>query len=200
MRELPGPSRPSQIDAELMRQSQLGNTDAFAELYDRHASRAHTMVRSMCHNLSQTEEVVQDGFFLIWANRAKFQSDRGTFQAWSKGIFRNRAIDSIRARSARPEGVEISEPIKDVNGISPADEVERRNESDLLKASLRLIPRAQAEVISLAFFGELSQTEIAELLQLPKGTVKGRMRLGMQKLRRDLSEDASPVASRNSLE
>ncbi len=174
-----------------MGRSQDGEADAFAELYDRHVKRAFRVVGSICHNVSQTEEVVQEGFLIIWKKRDTFQLQRGNFQAWAMGIFKNRAIDSVRARAVRPQDVEMSEPLPDEAGRSTSDEAIARIENASLRDTLKRLPSAQAEVITLAYFGELSQSEISDLLDLPHGTVKGRMRLGLEKLRREIPDSTS---------
>ena len=178
----------NEVDVALMSRSRAGEVDAFAELYDRYSGRAYRLVCSICHNVSQSEEVVQEGFLSIWVRRDSFQHDRGTFQSWAMGVFRNKAIDSVRAKAVRPTDVEMAEPLPDESGPSTSDEAISRIENASLRSTLAQLPDAQAEVIALAFFGELSQTEISDLLDLPHGTVKGRMRLGLEKLRREIPD------------
>lgn len=184
-------------DEELMARAQAGDTEAFAELYDRHVTRAFRVARTVCSDSSRAEDVVQDGFLAIWRNRASFCPQTGTFQAWSMRIVRNRAIDSSRRAASRPPLQEADWEARELADIacsplSPQDEVMARGESDALLASLRRLPEAQAEVIVLAFFGELSHSEIAAQLGLPAGTVKGRMRLGLEKLRAEMGDLAEP--------
>lgn len=186
---------PAEVDAELMRRAQADEPEAFAHLYDRHATRANRVARSVCRNNGRAEDIVQEGFLTIWRNRASFRQERGSFQAWSMGIIRNRAIDSIRTSARRPQLVLLTAQVPDAVSASPSDEVIARSEGDALRELMAQLPAAQAEVISLAFFGELTHTEIATLLDLPKGTVKGRMRLGMEKLRKQLEGSAAAVGS-----
>lgn len=119
-----------------------GDTDAFTELYDRHAARALRVARALCSDPSRAEDAVREGFKAIWDGRERFEPSQASFKAWAMVIVSNRAIDS--------------EPTLD-------------------------------QVIALAYFGELSHSEIASQLGLPAGTVKGRMRLGLEKLRRQVS-------------
>lgn len=175
-------------DEALMARVQNGDTDAFAELYDRHAVRALQVARAICADAGRAEDAVQEGFLAIWHSRGRFRPENGSFKAWSMSIVRNRAIDSYRFAASRPplQPTESESEAPDAVSRSVQDEVLARSETDAMLASLRELPAAQAEVIALAFFGELSHSEIAAQLDLPPGTVKGRMRLGLEKLRRQL--------------
>jgi RNA polymerase sigma-70 factor, ECF subfamily len=175
-------------DETLMARVQAGDADAFGALYDRHAVRAFRIARAICHDAGRAEDAMQDGFLAIWASRAQFNPENGSFKAWSTSIVRNRAIDSYRAAAARPplQPAEAQAEEPDAKSLSVQDRVLARSETEAMLASLRRLPPAQAEVIALAFFGELSHSEIAALLDLPSGTVKGRMRLGLEKLRKQI--------------
>lgn len=171
-----------------MASAQADDTEAFAQLYDRHATRAFRVACAVCGDTSHAEDVVQEGFLAIWRNRASFRPETGTFQAWSMKIVKNRAIDFSRRAASRPpmqraDWDQREPPDIDSSPVSPQDQVIARSESEALLASLGRLPKAQAEVIVLAYYGELSHTEIAAQLGLPTGTVKGRMRLGLEKLR-----------------
>lgn len=155
-----------------MARVQSGDTGAFAELYDRHAARALRVARAICVDAGRAEDAMKDAFLAIWTGRAQFDPARGSFKAWSMSIVRNRAIAPNRAAVGRP---------------SPHSTEVHVEEPDAMLASLRELPGAQAEVIALALFGELSHSEIATLLKLPSGTVKGRMRLGLEKLRHSVA-------------
>lgn len=147
-------------DDELMRRVQADDTAAFGQLYDRYADRALRVAFSVCGDRGRAEDAVQDGFTSMWRERAGYQPAGGSFPAWSMQAVLNRALDSVPRHGA--------------DGHLPV--------------SLARLPVAQAEVIALAFFGELSQAEIGRELSLPDGTVSGRMRLGLEKLRRDMGE------------
>jgi RNA polymerase sigma-70 factor (ECF subfamily) len=176
-----------QSDEALMACAQDNDANAFAQLYDRHARRAFRVARAVCRDASRAEDAVQEGFLAIWRNRANYLPQIGTFQAWSMKIVQNRAIDSYRNAATRPPpqaGARSEEtPAPDAVSASPQDEAIARSESEVLRASLHRLPKAQAKVIALAFYGGLSHAEIATQLDLPKGTVKGQMRLGLEKLR-----------------
>lgn len=174
-------------DERLMRRVQTGDTEAFEQLYDRHAVRAFRVARSVC-DASRAEDAVQEGFLSIWRSRESYRPESGSFQAWSMRIVRNRAIDAARRDAARP-------PLADSDHHDPEDtpaptaveqDVIARDEADGLRGALKRLPDEQAEVIALAYYGELTHTQIAKQLSIPSGTVKGRMRLGLEKLRRQL--------------
>lgn len=169
------------------------DVDAFACLYDRCAARACGVALSLCHDTGRAEDAVQEAFLAIWRGRMNFSSASGSFAAWAMVIVRHRAIDIGRGESARPKlsgGGRHSPDRADATAASLPDDVIGRESAERLRASLRRLPDVQAEVIALAFFGELSHAEIAEALSLPQGTVKGRMRLGLAKLRQQLVRSA----------
>jgi RNA polymerase sigma-70 factor (ECF subfamily) len=168
-------------DPELMA---AGSVEAFGELYDRYSGHAYRVARAVCHDDGRAQDAVQDAFLSVWRNRASYQSQRGPVAAWLLTTVRHRAIDLMRvegehlARRADEDQIEAHAAPDDV-----AERVIHRDETDRLKATLAMLPDAQKEVITLAYYGQLSHTEIAAHLGLPSGTVKGRMRLGLQTLR-----------------
>jgi RNA polymerase sigma-70 factor (ECF subfamily) len=173
-------------DEALMVLAQADDALAFAELYGRHADDARRIAGGICRDLSGAEEAVQDGFFSIWKSRADYRPQRGKFKVWSMRIVRNRAIDSYRVAESRPglaDAVPGDDPTPvDAAGL-PLNVVIANFERTRLFEALRHLPDPQAEVIVLSFYGDLSQSEIAIRLGVPTGTVKGRMRLGLEKLR-----------------
>ncbi len=177
-------------DASLMSRVRTGDTIAFARLYNRHAIRALRVAQAVCHDAASAEEAVQEGFLAIWRRRASFDPREGTFQAWLMRMVQNRAIDSLRGASARlrREQMEALDP-DGPRRVAPStqDEAIARWERAALRSSLRRLPAPQAEVIALAYFGGLNQAEIAAQLKVPTSTVKGRMRLGLEKLRQEVA-------------
>jgi RNA polymerase sigma-70 factor (ECF subfamily) len=173
-------------DEALMVLAQADDALAFAELYGRHADDARRIAGGICHDLGGAEEAVQDGFFSIWKSRADYRPHRGSFKVWSMRIVRNRAIDSYRLAESRPglADAEAAEDSVEVDAAAlPLNVVIAEFERMRLLEALRRLPDRQAEVLVLAFYGDLSQTEIASRLAIPTGTAKGRMRLGLEKLR-----------------
>jgi RNA polymerase sigma-70 factor (ECF subfamily) len=179
-----------QTDKALMLRIREDDAEAFGELYDRYASLAFRVARSVCHDVSRAEEAVQEGFLSVWRGRTRYRPESGSVKGWTLSIVRHRAIDAMRydAADRHPQLVELTAPAPDTDATSTPDAVIERSEGEALRASLSRLPEAQSEVISLAFFGGLTHTEIAAELSLPPGTVKGRMRLGMHKLRTDMEE------------
>lgn len=176
-------------DDELMVMVQADDSGAFSTLYVRYVSRALRVAQSVTHNTARAEDVVQEGFLSMWRSRGTYRPSAGAFPAWAMRIVRNHAIDAVRydaaARRPKPGGDENS-PEVSTEPDSPYESAAAHSDAESLRASLRRLPAAQSEVITLAFFGELSHSEIATELELPPGTVKGRMRLGLEKLRRQM--------------
>ena len=168
-----------------------GSTAAFEVLYHRYCQRAYRIARSVCRDDGRAQEAVQEAFVAVWKSRASYE-DRGNVAAWILALVRHRAIDVARRNDphvARHAGEDL------LHGLSAGDRVadqaaDRAQARDLISV-LALLPDAQREVITLAFYGQLTHLEIAAHLELPLGTVKGRMRLGMQRLRGDIHRIAS---------
>ena len=193
--QLSAPERPAVRDGELMAQVQAGSTDAFEVLYQRYHARSHQLARSVCHDRGYSEDAVQEAFIAIWRRRDTYRAQDGSVAAWLLTVVRNRAIDAVRhhdrhaTRRADHDRLDGHPAPDDVAG-----QVAARAETERLRPLLAEIPEAQREVITLAFYGELSHTEIAARLELPPGTVKGRMRLGLDKLRDELSRTRGRLA------
>jgi RNA polymerase sigma-70 factor (ECF subfamily) len=179
----------SQTDQDLMALVQADDAEAFAALYDRLVGKALIVVRAMHVERDRVEDVIQEAFLSVWRSRAIYQPERGQVRAWILSIVGNRALDSIRlhgrhdrARSDREQAVEEAPAPGDVE----ADALER-DDALALRSLLAQLPPAQREVIALAYFGSLTHVEIARELALPLGTIKGRMRLGLEQLRRQIA-------------
>lgn len=180
---------PAATDDELMARVQGGDSAAFGLLYDRHCAMALRIARGVCRAPERAEDAVQDAFFSMWRSRASYSADSGTFKSWCAQIVRHRAVDGVRCDGAGAHGLTVSAPdgVPDVPAPGSVQEaVVEREDAATLRAALGRLPDAQAEVIALAFYGELTHLEIARRLALPQGTVKGRMRLGLKELRRQM--------------
>ena len=175
-------------DEDLMRRIQAHDARAFGELYDRHSARAWHVARAVCHDASRAEDAVQEGFLAVWRSNGSYRGELGSVQGWLMTIVRNRAIDAARRESAR-RPLRLADRRDEATARSPSDEVIARSEAGVLRDRLAELPDAQAQVIALAYYGQLSHREIAAQLSLPPGTVKGRMRLGMDKLRAQLAAE-----------
>jgi RNA polymerase sigma-70 factor (ECF subfamily) len=151
---------PASTDDELMARIQAGSHDAFAELYDRYCDRAYRVARSLSPDDAAAEEAVEEAFAVIWKSRQTYRPVRPTAAAWLLTVVGQRATDAGRRNA----------------------DVERRADGNRLRGLLTRLPDAEREVVALAFYGELTHTAIAEQLDLPVGTVKDRMRLGLHEL------------------
>ncbi len=177
-------------DEDLMDLVRGGDTRAFEVVFDRHSGVAFSLAYRMCGRRALAEDIVQEAFLSLWRTGARYDRTRGSVRSWVLSAVHNRAIDAFRRESIR-EGKTIaddglSERIEEP--VRTADEVERRDEAHQIRTALASLPDEQRRVIELAYFGGFSHSEIAELLALPAGTVKGRMRLGLSKLRLMLGE------------
>jgi RNA polymerase sigma-70 factor (ECF subfamily) len=167
-----------------------GDPRAFAVVFDRHADAAFSLAYRMCGRRAMAEDVVQETFLSLWRSVARFDPDRGSVRAWVLRATHNRAIDAFRrtvakdARDVADEGLAERMPARDLVD----EEVERREDVRQVRSALEGLPRDQRQVIELAYFGGFTHTQIAEMLDLPAGTVKGRMRLGMTKMRLALDQ------------
>lgn len=171
-------------EAQLMTEVSLGNLEAFAEIYDRYCHQAYGVAFSVCGDEGRAQDAVQEGFLSVWKSSASYRSQQGTVAAWLLTVVRHRAIDLARrngnhaTRRASEASLDERPALDEVS-----EEVIQRDNADHLRRSLDMLSDEQREVITLAYYGQLSHTEIATQLGIPSGTVKGRMRLGLQKLR-----------------
>jgi RNA polymerase sigma-70 factor, ECF subfamily len=162
-----------------------GEAQAFEVLYDRHAGAAFSLAYRMCGSQGAAEDVTQEAFLAIWRSGARYDRTRGSVRSWILGIVHNRAIDALRRalvhdrRRASDEGLEE----RFEAGVRTDVEAARRDEARSMRALIDELPEEQGRVIQLAYYGGFTHTEIAEMLETPIGTVKGRMRLGLDKLR-----------------
>ncbi len=169
-----------------------GNADAFEVIYDRHVDAAFSLALRICRQRSLAEDVVQEAFLSLWRSGARYDRHRGSVRTWTLGIVHNRAIDALRRKAVRDRGIVHEEGIEERVPARERTELEfaRRDEARELRDAMQQLPAEQSRVIELAYFGGLTHQEIAQKLDTPVGTVKGRMRLGLQKMRAALGEPA----------
>ncbi|MEO6497199.1 MAG: sigma-70 family RNA polymerase sigma factor [Solirubrobacteraceae bacterium] len=179
-------------DDALMERVQAGDHEAFGEIYDRYSARSYRIALSICRDTGRAEDAVQESFVSVWRSSASFEPERGALAAWLVTITRYRALDIARAHAAHSSRRSSEEQLNSVAaGSQVAEDAIEHAQALHLKTLLCRLPEAQREVITLAFYGQLTHAQIAEHLDLPPGTVKGRIRLGLEKLRSDtqLQED-----------
>lgn len=156
---------------------------ALGTLYDRHGRLAYALAYRILGESEAAEDVVHDAFLSAWRGAASYRPERGNPRGWLMSIVHHRAVDVLRRKTAfRPAPLEAA-------GDRPAEEdtaaaAERNVESAGVRKALETLPPAQRRTIELAYFGGYTHTELAELMGVPLGTVKGRVRIGLQKLRR----------------
>jgi RNA polymerase sigma-70 factor (ECF subfamily) len=183
----------SLADEEVMHLVQDGDPRAFELLFDRHGGAAFSLAYRMLGDRVGAEDVSQEAFLSIWRSRLRYQADRGSVRTWVLGIVHHRAIDALRRnlvharRRTSAEGIEERFEATERTDV----EVARREEARGVRAALATLPAEQSRVIELAYFGGFSHSKIADMLGMPIGTVKGRMRLGLDKLRHELAEEAA---------
>ena len=190
-------ARPAALEAladeELMHLVQGGDAEAFEVVFDRHADAAFSLAYRMVASRAAAEDIVQESFLSVWRSRVRHRQQRGSVRTWVLGIVHHRAIDGLRRnlvherRRASAEGIEERHEAADRTDVEAA----RREEARGVRAALETLPPEQLRVIELAYFGGFTHTQIADMLDTPVGTVKGRMRLGLDKMRRELEELAS---------
>jgi RNA polymerase sigma-70 factor (ECF subfamily) len=163
---------------------------AFETLYDRHGGAAFSLAYRMVGDRAKAEDITQDAFLSLWRSGARYDRTRGSVRTWLLGIVRNRAIDLLRHDLLEAPRMSFDpEPRSERASAEYTDaEALRREAARQVRGALSVLPADQMRVIELAYFGGLTHSEIAETLGMPLGTVKGRMRLGMEKIRTQLAE------------
>ncbi len=176
-------------DEDLMQLVRRADPAAFEVVYERHATAAYSLAYRMTGRRNVAEDVVQEAFLDLWRSGARYDRARGSVRTWVLGIVHNRAIDALRRsmvhdrRRASDDGIEE----RFESGERTDVEVARRDEAREVRSALRTLPAEQSRVIELAYFGGFTHTEIASMLSTPVGTIKGRMRLGLKKMRSELA-------------
>lgn len=183
-------------DEELIGRIRDGDALAFEVIFDRHAAAALSLAYRMCGRRAPAEDVVQEAFISLWRSGMRYERARGSVRTWVLGVVRNKAVDTFRHESATTS--------RDVHDDAAAEQVPARQRTDReferladareVRGALAGLPSDQRHVVELAYFGGFSHSQIADLLELPMGTVKSRMRLALTKLRLALGASAG-VAS-----
>lgn len=171
----------------LVRAIASGDEQALGRAYDLHGRMVYSLALRILSSPPEAEEVLQDVFLQLWNGASRFDPERGRLPAWLVTITRNRSIDRLRARRARPGGQTIEGLEEQVLETStPIAEVTREDAGGLARRALEELPPDERRVLELAYFEGLSQTQIADKLGSPLGTVKTRARNGLRRLRQAL--------------
>jgi RNA polymerase sigma-70 factor, ECF subfamily len=180
-------------DEEAMQLVQDGDPRAFELIYDRHGGAAFSLAYRMVGNRVTAEDITQEAFLSIWRSRLRYDQTRGSVRTWVLGIVHNRAIDALRRSVVHDRRRETMEGMEERHEARERTDVEaaRREEARSIRTALDTLPDEQRRTIELAYFGGFSHSQIADLLNEPIGTVKGRMRLGLEKMRRQLGESVA---------
>jgi RNA polymerase sigma-70 factor (ECF subfamily) len=183
-------STTSLADEDLMALVQRGDARAFEALYDRHGSAAFSLAYRIAGNRAAAEDIVQEAFLSVWRSSVRYQPERGNLRSWLLSVVHNRAIDWLRRSVAHArhevedEGLEERKPAAEYTDV----EAIRRDEARTIRSAMNSLPSDQLRVVELAYFGGFTHSQIADMLGMPLGTVKGRMRLALDKMRDGLAE------------
>ena len=180
-------------DHQLIHWIALAEKEALEALYGRYSSSVFSLAMYMLKQEALAEEVTQDIFLNIWLKASSYKSDRGAPRAWIMSVAHHKIVDVIRSRRRT---LAVTDPaVYETLDVIPSSEtpveeqVEQKLERERILKALSTLPQPQRQVIMLAYFGGYSQSEMAEMLQQPLGTVKTRVRLAMRKLRGVLERD-----------
>ena len=178
-------------DEDLMPLVSRKDAVAFEVFYDRHGGAAYSLAYRIVGDPTAAEDVAQEAFLSIWRSRARYDPARGSVRAWALGIVRNRAIDALRREGGRAPKLDLDDELALEREQAPERteaEALRRETAHQVRGALGALPSEQSQVIELAYFGGFTHSEIAKMLGMPIGTVKGRMRLGLEKMRARFAE------------
>jgi len=191
----PHPDRFEPTDGDLLERVAQHDLDAYEALYDRYANAVYSLILRMVSDGAVADEVLQETFWQVWQSAAEYRGS-GAVRAWVFRIARNRSLDELRRHRARPQAasVDVEAAASQVRPQQPSaeTEAEQRLDRHYVAQALQHLPPEQRTCLELAYFEGLSQREIAERVNVPVGTVKSRLRIGLDKLERLLRRDGYP--------
>jgi len=171
-------------DEDLISLVEAADAEAFATLYDRHSRAAFSLAYRMMGERQAAEDLAQDAFLKVWRSASGYRAERGSVRTWILSIVHNRGIDQLRTQASRrrtQDKIEASAPRSQPSEAFA--ETLRNSQRDQVREALDTLPPEQLKILELAYFSGYTHVEISDLLRLPLGTVKGRMRLGLKKIR-----------------
>lgn len=169
------------VGADLLGRMAAGDRDAFADFYDRYAPFAFSLILRVVREHADASDVLQEVFWEVWQAAGAYDPTRGTVEAWIATRARTRAIDRLRSRRRR--GEVVSTPLEETVAGPPDGVIEQTEDRGTILSALAQLSEAQRQVIELAYYGGFTQSEIAERTKQPLGTVKTRIRVGLERLR-----------------
>ena len=175
-------------DEVLMHAIQQESLDALEELYDRYNRTALAVAHRVLQDRNLAEDVIQETFLAVWRQAGMFKPERGTVRSWLLSIVRHRAIDITRGHYFTKVSLSLDEIVLQPTYADVWKQVSEKLEKERIRQAVEALPAEQKEVIMLAYFGGYTQQQISERTAVSLGTVKGRMRLGLQKLKSMLTE------------
>jgi RNA polymerase sigma-70 factor (ECF subfamily) len=161
-----------------------GDAEAFTTLYDRHSHAAFSLAYRVMGERQAAEDVAQDAFLKLWCSATSYRPERGSVRTWILSIVHNRGIDQIRSQASRrrtQDKIEASAPRSQPSEAFA--ETLRNSQRDQVREALDTLPPEQLKILELAYFSGYTHLQISELVDVPLGTIKGRMRLGLKKMR-----------------
>jgi RNA polymerase sigma-70 factor, ECF subfamily len=171
-------------DEDLISMVSEEDPEAFAALYDRHSRAAYSLGYRIMGQKQASEDLVQEVFLKVWRSAASYRAERGSVRTWILSIVHHRGIDQLRATASRQRTKDRFEASAEKSQPSEAfTETWRNSQRDQVREALKTLPPEQLKILELAYFSGYTHVEIAELMDLPLGTVKGRMRLGLKKMK-----------------
>jgi RNA polymerase sigma-70 factor (ECF subfamily) len=184
-------------DRLMIRRILMGDERGLAELYNRHGRLAYALAYRVVGDGGTAEEVVQETFLAVWRRAATYHPERGSVRTWLLAAVRHRAIDAVRTRQARPRTAPF-DAVRLAAADDPAGQALATIAASAVRTAVAGLPREQRVAVEMAYFGGYSYPEIAVVLGVPLGTVKSRLRLALERLRRVLGtivEDAPSLAA-----
>lgn len=183
-----GEDRARLADEDLVVRAAGGDERSFEVLYDRHGKVAWSLAFRLLGERGAAEDLVQEAFVAVWNGAARYSSTKGSVRTWILSIVHHRAVDRLRQAAAGKRRQEALEQVAAIQPAAPdaADEALDRVAASQVQAALTDVPDEQLQVLRLAYYGGYTHHEIADMLTLPLGTVKSRMRLGLERVRRNL--------------
>lgn len=171
-------------DEDLISLVENDDSEAFAVLYDRHSRPAYSLAYRMMGQRQAAEDLIQEVFLRVWRSTGSYRAERGSVRTWILSIVHHRGVDLLRSTASRRRTQDKVEASAEKAQPSEAfSEAWRNSQREEVRQALETLPSEQLKVLELAYFSGYTHVEIAELLDLPLGTVKGRMRLGLKKIK-----------------